>query len=256
MCVVAVTGALLTPASPTDQDLAARLMPPFWQAGGSLEHILGTDQLGRDLLSRIMVGARTTLAIGVATAALEALIGVPLGLTAGYFGGRLERVIMSLTDIQMGFPAALLIIFIVLVLGPGPVVLTVAMGINGWMIFTRLTRVTVRSLKTSGFVTASVVAGGSHRFIMRHHLMPHLRGPLLAVFLLEVPRMILAESVMSFIGLGVQPPTISWGLLIGGSRDLIAVAYWLSLFPGLAIVFTVVSLYLVSNDLAARRARL
>lgn len=247
LIVLAVFGPLIAPHDPHAQDIINRLKPPAWNAGGSWSYVLGTDQLGRDLLSRIIVATRLTLLFALATVTIEAVIGVTLGLAAGYLGGWVDSLIMRWTDIQMGFPAALLVIFVLLVAGANTVTLAIALGINGWMIFTRIVRVEVRRIKTRGYVEAAVVAGARRTTILRQHVLPHVRGSVIQLFLLELPRIILAEATLSFIGLGIQPPSVTWGQLIGGSRDLIPVAYYLGVFPGLMIVVTVASLYLFAS---------
>lgn len=243
----AIFGSSLAPYDPAAQDLSQRLTPPAWHSEGSSDHLLGTDQLGRDVLSRIIVGSRLTLLIGVLAALVEAAIGSPLGISGGYLGGRWDQFVTRLTDIQMGFPAALLIIFIVLVFGASAQTLVVAFAINGWMVFARVARTHVRSIRALPFIEGSIVAGARPRQVITWHIWPHTLPTLTAITLLEIPRLILAESVMSFIGLGIQPPDISWGLMIGGSRDLIPVAYWLGLFPGIAIIIVVVSLQVLAE---------
>lgn len=251
----------IAPYDPHAQDLRARLIPPAWVEGGSTAHLLGTDSLGRDLLSRIIAGTRVTLLIGLIAAGLEALIGVTLGVVAGFKEGKIGAVIMRWVDIQMGFPAALLILFIILLTGGGTYVIPIALAVNGWMIFARVTRVSVSQLKASGFVEAAVASGISQTRIVIRHILPHIFGTVLTIFLFEVPRIILAESTLSFIGLGVQPPDISWGLMIGGSRSLLQVAFYLSFFPGAFIMATVLAMNLFSTWLEPildphRRSRL
>lgn len=245
-----ILGQIIAPRDPNVQSLRDRLLPPVWHVGGSWSHPLGTDQLGRDLLSRLIIGARTTLGIALVAALLEAMIGITLGLIAGYRGGRVESAIMRWTDIQMAFPSILLLMMIILVFGRSKVTLVVAIAINGWMIFARFTRARVQVLKTQGFVEAAVVAGAKPYFIVWQHIIPHIRVDALALLILEIARIILAESVISFVGIGVQPPDISWGLMIGGSRTYIPVAYHLALFPGLMITTTVVALTYFSTWIA------
>jgi peptide/nickel transport system permease protein len=251
----------IAPHDPYAQNLRERLIPPAWVEGGSLNHILGTDSLGRDVFSQIIAGTRVTLVIGFIAAGLEALIGVTLGVIAGFKGGKVGAVIMRWVDIQMGFPAALLILFIILLTGGGTYIIPVALAVNGWMIFARVTRVSVSQLTASGFVEAAVASGISQTRIVVRHILPHIFGTVLTIFLFEVPRIILAESTLSFIGLGVQPPDISWGLMIGSSRSLLQVAFYLSFFPGLFIMATVLAMNLFSTWLEPildphRRSRL
>ena len=251
----------IAPHDPDAQNLRERLIPPAWAEGGSFNHVLGTDALGRDVFSRIIAGTRVTLLIGFIAAGLEALIGVTLGVIAGFKGGKLGAVIMRWVDIQMGFPAALLILFIILLTGGGTYIIPIALAVNGWMIFTRVTRVSVSQLTASGFVEAAVASGISQTRIVFRHIVPHIFGTVLTIFLFEVPRIMLAESTLSFIGLGVQPPDVSWGLMIGSSRSLLQVAFYLSFFPGLFIMATVLAMNLLSTWLEPildphRRSRL
>ena len=247
LVVFALGGSSITPHDPAAQDLRARLLPPFWAIGGTTEYLLGTDQLGRDLLSRMMAGTKVTLIIGLAAAGLEAVIGVTLGVIAGFKGGRIGAVIMRLVDIQMGFPAALIILFIILLTGGGTYMIPIALAVNGWMIFARVVRVSVSQLRATGFVEAAVASGISSTRIVFTHVVPHIFGTVLTIFLFEVPRIILAESTLSFIGLGVQPPDISWGLMIGGSRSLLQVAFHLSFFPGVMIMLAVLAMNMFSS---------
>lgn len=242
--VAAVLGTHITPYDPNAQELSARLIPPpFWSEGGSMAHLLGTDELGRDLLSRIIAGARLTLVIGVAAAAIEIIVGSVLGLLAGYHGGRLDALIVRLADIQMGFPSILLILLIVLTFGSGTLPLIIAIGLNGWMIFARTVRGEVIRIKKDAYVEYAQVTGISGMALVGRHIMPQLRSRLIAMYFMEVPRVVLVAAGLSFLGIGVTSPNISWGLIIGDSRAVITVAAWPSVFAGLAIVLTVVALY-------------
>jgi peptide/nickel transport system permease protein len=247
LLLASLFGQQLAPYDANAQDLASRLVPPAWSDGGSLAHVLGTDQLGRDVFSRLLVGTRLTLLVGFAAAALEILIGATLGLIAGYRGGLAERAIMRWTDIQMGFPAILMVLLVILVLGSGPVTLTVALALNGWMVFARLVRAEVARIKNEPFAEAARVTGMPALTLLARHVVPHLRGRLTALYLMEVPRVILSAAALSFLGLGVTPPDVSWGLVIGDARSIIAVAPWASVFAGLSIVVTVASLYVFAS---------
>lgn len=250
--VIAAFGNNLAPHDPTQQNLLARLQPPGWNEGGSWAHPLGTDQLGRDMLSLLMTGARTTLLIALIGASIEAVVGLSVGIVAGYVGGRIERVLMQWTEIQMAFPSLLIIITMVLVIGNDLPIIILALAINGWMIFARVSRTAVKTLRTQAFVEAAIGAGANAREVMARHILPHLRVQIAALFLLEAARLILAESGASFLGLGVQPPDFSWGLILGSSRSYIPVAYHMAFFPGLAIVLAVMSLNVVSRWIALR----
>jgi peptide/nickel transport system permease protein len=246
LLLLAVFGPAIAPYPPNEQELGARLMPPAWADGGMWSHLLGTDELGRDVFSRLIAAPRMDLSIGFLAAGLEALIGVTLGVLAGYKGGRIEKLIMWWSDIQMGFPGALIVILILLLFDPTVLTLTLAIGLNGWMIFARLMRNEARQIRDAPFMHAAQVTGARGHTILFRHILPHLRGGITAVYLMEVPRIIIVITALSFIGLGVQPPAVSWGMMIGETRELISVAYWLAVFPGLAIVIAVSSLYLFS----------
>lgn len=242
--------ALVAPYDPQSQDISSRLVPPFWNDGGSLAHPLGTDQLGRDVLSRLVYGARTTIGIAIAAATLEAIIGVTIGVVAGYFGGRIDRALRVLIDLQMGFPAILLLMVIILSFGNSIPLIILALGLNGWMIFARITRSRVLTLRNQTFVEAAVASGAGNRHIVRRHILPHIRVDVLTLMVLEIARIVLAESGLSFLGIGVQPPTISWGLVLGEGRDYVPVAYHLALFAGVAISVLVLSLNAFATWLA------
>lgn len=247
LVLLTLFGSLLAPDDPNAQSLVDRLTPPVWSEGGSWDHLLGTDQLGRDLLSLLLAGAQTTLIIGLCAAVIEAVVGLTIGVVAGYVGGRTDRVLMQWTEIQMGFPVLLIFMVVVLTVGNAIPVIILALALNGWMIFARVSRTAVRTLRGQGFVEAAIGVGARPRWVMFRHILPHLRGQVLALMLIEVARLILAESGASFLGLGVQPPNISWGLILGNSRDYIAVAYHLAVFPGLVIVLAVLGLNVLSR---------
>jgi len=258
--IFAIFGPMIAPRANV-QSLGERLQPPVWNDGGSWSNPLGTDELGRNVLERLIVGTRITLLIGFLAGAVEVLIGATLGLIAGFRGGFTERFIMRLADIQMGFPTLLLILLFLLTFGSNTRILILALGINGWMIFGRLMRSEARRIKNEPYVQAAKVAGMSSVRILRRHVVPHVRSKLVAVYLLEVPRVILAAAGLSFLGLGVSSDQVTWGLMIGDSRSIISVAYWPSLFPGLAIVISVASLYVLASwlepriDVIRRRSR-
>lgn len=248
---ISIFGSRLAPDA-NQQDIPSRLQPPAWSAEGSWENPLGTDELGRDVAERLIVGARITLLIGFVAAAIEVLVGATLGLIAGYRGGLVDSFVMRLADIQMGFPTLLLILLMLLTFGSNTKVLILALGLNGWMIFARLMRSEVRRIKNEPYVQAARVAGMGSPRILRRHVLPHVRSRLVAVYFVEVPRVILSAAGLSFLGLGVTSSEVTWGLIIGDSRSIISVAYWPSLFAGLAIVISVASLYVLASWLEPR----
>jgi len=245
--ILVFAGDAIAPHDPTAQNLSLRLLPPFWADGGGTEHLLGTDHLGRDVLSRMIVGARPTLLIGLTTALLEAVIGITVGVTAAMRGGAVDNILMRWTDIQMGFPAPLLVLFIILLAGPSSTVVIIALAANGWMIFARISRTSTLSLMQRPFVQAAQSMGATRFHTVYRHIRPNILSLLVVVLIMETGRVILAEALLSFLGLGVQPPSVSWGSLIGEGRLYIPIAPYLSLLPGVAIIATVVSLTAVGR---------
>jgi peptide/nickel transport system permease protein len=229
----------------TQQDLAARLTPPVF-AGGSWDHVLGTDQLGRDLLARVVAGARVSLFVGLSAVAISAVIGVTLGLIAGYRGGLLDSIITSIADIQIAFPGVLAGLVLVTAFGPGVGLVIIVIAMSGWMVFTRVTRGFVFSVKTSLFVEAGELSGARSARIMRVHLLPNLYSSLVTLAVLEFAAAVLSESAFSFLGFGVQPPGTSWGLIIAQGRDYITNAWWIVTFAGCAIALAVLGTNLIA----------
>lgn len=244
---VAILAPVLAPYDPAAQDVLARLKPPAWAARGSLDHLLGTDHLGRDVLSRLIYGSRVTLVIASLVVLFAGALGVTIGLVAGYLGGRADSLLMRIVDIQVSFPGILLILLIVSVVGPGVPTLIVVLAITNWMIYARVVRGIVLQSRQSAYVEAAEVVGcGPVRVIWRH-ILPNLVAPLLTLAILEFTNIVLAEAAVSFLGLGVQPPATSWGLDVASGRDYVFIAWWLVTFPGLCIVFTVLSINLFAG---------
>ena len=214
--------------------------------GGTWEHVLGTDQLGRDLLARIVDGARVSLLVGLSAVAISAIIGVTLGLIAGYRGGLIDTVITSIADIQIAFPGVLAGLILVTAFGPGVWLVIIVIAMSGWMVFTRVTRGFVFSLKTSLFVEAGELSGAKSARIMRVHLLPNLYSSLVTLAVLEFAAAVLSESAFSFLGFGVQPPGTSWGLIIAQGRDYITNAWWIVTFAGCAIALAVLGTNLIA----------
>ncbi len=244
---MALLAPWIAPHDPAAQSVLARLAPPAWLARGDPAHLLGTDALGRDVLSRIIWGARATLLVGVAVVLLSGSFGVLVGLVAGYAGGRTDAVLMRLVDIQVSFPGVLLILLIVSVVGPSLLTIVVVLAITNWMIYARLVRGTVLSLRSAPYVEAAEIVGCGPVRILWRHILPNLVSPLLTVAILEFTNVVLAEAAISFLGLGVQPPATSWGLDVASGRDYVFVAWWLVTFPGLAIAVTVLGVNLFAG---------
>lgn len=245
-----IAGALLAPVmdlDPFGQSLRARLQPPAWQAGGSLAHVLGTDNLGRDMLSRLLYGARISLTIGFLAVALAGTIGVVLGLLAGYFGGLTDSIIMRVADIQLSFPMVLTAILLVSVLGSSLLNMVVALGVAGWVEYTRLVRAEVLQRREETYVEAATALGAPHRHIILRHVLPNIAAPILVLATLAVPRMILVESALSWLGLSVPPPTPTWGGMVAEANNYLSTSWWMATLPGVAIVAVVLSINFIGD---------
>jgi len=245
--VLAAGAPAIAPHDPTQQNLRDRLMPPVWFEGGSPDHLLGTDQLGRDLLSRTIFGARTSMVLGLLVVAITATFGTVMGLISGYYGGRIDNVIMRWVDIQTAFPGLLVAITIIAMIGPSLRNLAIVLIINGWMIFARIVRGLTLSLREEVFVKAARVIGSGDRRIIIVHILPNLISPILTIIVMEMARIILAEAALSFLGLGIQPPASSWGLILAQGRDYLVNAWWLVTFPGVAIALTVLFINMLAG---------
>ena len=247
LIVVAIAAPLLAPHDPAAQSLSARLDPPFWLEGGSLEHPLGTDNLGRDVLSRIIFGSRVSLIVGLGVVAIAGTVGTVLGLLAGYNGGRVDSVIMRWLDTQLAFPGLLLYLVILSVVRPSLLVLIVILPINAWMVYALLVRGVVLSAKETPYVEAAEIVGARPKRIIFRHILPNLAAPLLTLAVLEFASAILAEAALSFLGLGIQPRAMSWGLDVAIGREYVFNAWWLVTFPGIAIALTVLGANLFAS---------
>jgi ABC-type dipeptide/oligopeptide/nickel transport system permease subunit len=237
----------IAPHDPAAQDLRARLDPPVWLEGGTWNHVLGTDNLGRDVLSRIIHGARSSLSVALSVLALAGSFGVTMGLFAGFLGGRVDSIIMRIVDTQLSFPDLLLALTILTVVGSAPGTIIIILAIGGWMIFARMTRGIVVSARQEGYVEAAELIGASSLRIITRHVLPNLSAPLLNLAIIEFARIILAEAALSFLGMGVQPPATSWGLDVAIGKDHVFGAWWLVTCPGLAIALTILSANMLSN---------
>lgn len=246
---VAVTAPWIAPHDPNKQHLALVVQPPSWSSEGTSEYLLGTDHLGRDTLSRIIYGARASLLASFLAALVAAIIGSLLGLVAGYYGGGLESIIMRLVDIQLAFPMILLALGLVAALGASFRNLVIVMGVTGWMSYARIVRGSVLSIKEREFILAGRCIGADDRRLMFRHILPNVFTPIIVVFTLEVPRLILVESGLSFLGLGVPPHIPTWGRMLADGRSYLTVAYWMITFPGLALMATVLGINLFGDGL-------
>ncbi len=245
--LVAIFAPLLAPHAYDDQDLARSLLPPAWLPGADASYPLGTDYQGRDLLSRLIFGARTSLAVGAAAVVLAGLIGVSLGLLAGFFRGWVDDVLMRLADAQLAFPPIVLAVGVLSVVGPSPTTIVVLLGIVGWVQYARVVRGETLSLREREFVAAARCVGAGDVRILARHILPNALGAVLVIAALNMSTMILAEASLSFLGLGVRPPIPAWGSMLSEARDVFDLAWWTAVFPGLAIVWTVFGINLLGD---------
>jgi peptide/nickel transport system permease protein len=239
----------LAPHDPYAQNIANRLKPPAWMEKGQPQHLLGTDHLGRDLFSRILYGSRISLVVGISAAILMAIIGVGLGLLAGYYGGRIDSIISFFVNCMMGFPFILLAMSLVAVLGPSLQNIIITLALTSWPVFTRVTRIETMKLREREFVMAATSLAFSTRRILLHHILPNLMASILVLGTVEVARSIILESLLSFLGLGIQPPTPSWGTMLAEGRNYMLMQWWLAAFPGLAIFLSALGINLLGDAL-------
>jgi len=237
----------IAPHDPIKGSLALRLKPPMWEKGGSITYPLGTDKVGRDVLSRIIYGARVSLRVSLEGIVVSGFIGTALGLIAGYFGGRVDALIMRLVDISLGLPIILVALVFVAALGPSFSTVIAVITILLWARYARQVRGETLSIKERDFVARARVAGASHFRIMFRYLLPNVVNTLIVLATLQVGFVIIFESSLSFLGAGIPRPTPAWGLMVADGRELIVTAWWISMFPGLAIMLTVLSFNLVGD---------
>jgi len=247
--VVGVFAPLIAPFDPNAQALIERLKPPIWLHGSDPGHILGTDDLGRDVLSRIIYGTRVSLLVGVAATLLSGVIGTIIGVIAGYYRGFVDGVFMRLADIQLAFPTILLALVVVVVLKPGLWVVIFVLGLNGWMSYARVIRAEVLSVRSRDFVTAARAIGDNSLQIMLRHIRPNILAPLATIGTLQVASMIVAEASLSYLGLGVPPTIPTWGGMLSEGQLYIATSWWIALFSGLAIVLTTLAINVTGDML-------
>jgi ABC-type dipeptide/oligopeptide/nickel transport system permease subunit len=247
--LVALLAPLLAPRDPITVNLGDRLLPPVWIERGSWTHVLGTDPLGRDVLSRIVYGARTSLAVAGVAMLIAAALGVVLGLVSGYGGAWIDALIMRIADVQLSFPYLLLAIAVMALLQPSLVNLIIVLILRSWVVYARLVRVATLSIKEREFVLAARALGmGGPRVVFRH-IAPNVIGPAIIVSTFQLAELIIVESSLSFLGLGVQPPTPSWGGMMSEGREYLSSAWWITTAPGLAIVLTVLGTNLFGDAL-------
>ena len=247
--ITAVAAPWVSPFDPLEQSIGERLKAPGWRDQAGRAHPLGTDHLGRDILARIIYGARPALLVGFAAVMISGVLGMMAGLLAGYFGGRIDDVLMRLADIQLAFPFILLAIAVIGVLGPSLTTIICVIGVSSWVVYARIVRGAALSLREREFVQAAQALGGGDGRILVRHILPNVFTPWLVVATLDMARVIVIESALSFLGLGVQPPAATWGGMLADGRVYISTAWWLATFPGLAILVTVLGINLFGDGL-------
>ncbi len=249
LVLLALFAPLIAPHSPFDQQLSRRLLPPFWVDGGSSLHLLGTDHLGRDYLSRLLYGARVSLLIGFGAASIGCVLGVTLGICAGYFGGVIDRIISFLLTCQLALPGLLLAMALVFLIGPSVAVVICVIGLLHWSYYLVVTRAATQKTRDLEYITAARAIGSSKTQIMISEILPNLLSEIIVIFSLEVGVAVLAEAALSFLGVGIQPPTPSWGLMIAEGKISVFLRPWLVILPGMFIFLLVLAANLVGDGL-------
>jgi peptide/nickel transport system permease protein len=252
MVFAAIFAPILAPYSPTKQTLSDKLLPPAWQEGGTSEHILGTDVLGRDILSRLIHGARVSLMVAAAALLSGGVIGGILGIMSGYIGGKVDTLIMRAVDATLAFPTILFALLLAVTMGQGLLTVVLAVTLILWARFARVTRGEVLALKTSDYVALARVHGCSSVRIMFVHIMPNVFNSFMVMLTLHVGLVILTEASLSFLGAGIPPPTASWGQMVSDGRAKVASAWWISIIPGVAITMVVIAFNLFGDWLRDR----
>lgn len=244
--LTAIIGPSLSPFDPLKSNLRARFKPPGYTSQYGTNW-LGTDQLGRDILSRLILGSRVSVVIGVVAAAIGSTVGMAYGLISGYFGGRTDAVLMRIADAFLGIPFIVLVVAISGVVGPGLFTLILILGLTGWVSYARVARGEVLVVRNLEYVTAARVIGQKTPLLILKHVQPNVMGSAIVLAAMEVGSVILAESSLSFLGLGVQPPTVTWGLMLADGRQYLGSAWWMTTFPGIAISITVLGIVFVGD---------
>jgi peptide/nickel transport system permease protein len=249
LVILAVFAPWISPYNPYDQHLPQRLLPPFWVHGGNIAHLLGTDHLGRDYLSRLIYGARVSLLIGFGAASIGCLIGVTLGMCAGFFGGIIDRIVSFILTCQLALPGLLLAMALVFLIGPSVGVVILVIGFLHWSYYLVVTRAATQKIRDLEYITAARAIGSNRLQIMVTEILPNLFSEIIVIFSLEVGVAVLAEAALSFLGVGIQPPTSSWGLMIAEGKVSVFLRPWLVILPGIFIFLLVLAANLVGDGL-------
>jgi peptide/nickel transport system permease protein len=245
--MVSIFAAQIAPFDPAKTNPATMFKPPFWMEGGTAEHILGTDNLGRDILSRIIYGSQVSLLVGLLSVVVAGFIGVVLGLIAGYYGGFPDNAIMRTVDAFVAIPSILLILVFIAALGPGLFTLIFVIGVTNWIKYARLIRGEVLSIKEREFIKSARSIGVSNIKIILRHVLPNVYSTFIVISTLSVATTIILEASLSFLGLGIQPPTVSWGGMLSDGRDYLATSWWVATFPGIAITISVLGIIFLGD---------
>jgi peptide/nickel transport system permease protein len=240
----AIGANLIAPYDPGEGNIADRLLPPSWPGHGRL---LGTDQVGRDVLSRLIHGARVSLLVGLAGTGISLLTGTALGLISGFWGGAIDRVLSRITDIQLAFPFIALAVTVISVTGPGLVNVILVLAATGWVLYTRVVREEVLRARERSYIEAARALGGHDVHIMVRHILPNIVAPVIVISSFAIAQMIITEASLSFLGLGIRPPTPTWGGMLSDARNYMQVAWWLPTFPGAALLVTLLGINVVGD---------
>ena len=252
LVTAAILARWIAPFDPLQGDVLSNLAPPSLDTSAGPPHLLGTDMLGRDVLSGIIYGARISLIVGISSVIGAGTIGSAIGIVAGYYRGTLDEILMRLVDIQLAFPFILLAIFIMYVLGQGLGNVVTVLVIATWPLYARIARAEAMRLREAEFVQAAIALGATNKRILLRHILPNATPPLIVIATSAVPQMIIFEAALSFLGIGLPPSEISWGSLLAAGRDYLEQAWWIATFPGLAIMATILSVNVLGNRLKQR----
>ena len=247
LVIPAIFAELIAPYDPVANSLRDRLLPPFWMDGGSLDHVLGTDKVGRDILSRLIYGSRVSVVIASISIVVGGLIGTSLGIIGGYIGGWVDSLIMRAVDISLSFPIFLLGLVLVAALGPSRSTVIIVVVILLWSRYARLARGETLAVRTQDYIARARVSGASHTRIMIHHIFPNIFNSIVVLATLQVGFVIILEATLSFLGAGIPRPIPAWGLMVADGSALVVAAWWLAFFPGLAIMLVVLSMNLLGD---------
>ena len=247
LVIPAIFAELIAPHDPIESSLRNRLLPPFWMDGGSLDNILGTDKVGRDILTRLIYGSRVSVLIASISILVGGVIGVSLGIIGGYFGGWVDSLIMRAVDISLSIPIILLGLVLVAALGPSKQTVVIVVVILLWSRYARLARGETLAVRTQDYIARARVSGASHTRIMIHHIFPNIFNSIVVLATLQVGFVIILEATLSFLGAGIPRPTPAWGLMVADGRSLVVTAWWLAFFPGIAIMLVVLSMNLLGD---------